>query len=96
MKVLDLERLDRFCRKHADAREWIGNWLADVESAAWAGPSDIRLRYASVSFLAENVVIFNVKGNAYRLEVSVAYRAGVVMIEWIGPHGEYDRRNRNR
>ncbi len=96
MKILDRERLEKFCRKHADARNWIENWLADVESAAWATPQDIRQRYASASFLAGGVVIFNVKGNAYRLEVSVAYRTGTVAVEWAGTHAEYDERNRKR
>ena len=96
MKVLDRERLDRFCRKHADARGWVENWLGDVESAAWATPHDIRRRYASASFLPGHVVVFNVKGNAYRLEAIVAYRTGVVVIEWIGTHREYDERNRRR
>jgi mRNA interferase HigB len=96
MKILDRERLERFCRKHADARGWTENWLAEVESAAWTSPQDIRQRYASVSFLAGGVVIFNVKGNAYRLEVTVAYRTGVVVIDWIGTHAEYDERNKQR
>lgn len=96
MKVVDRERLERFCRKHVDARRWVENWLADVQSAAWTAPQDIRRRYASASFLPENAVIFNVKGNAYRLEVTVAYRTGVVVIEWIGTHGEYDERNKRR
>lgn len=96
MKVLDRERLERFCAKHADARRWIENWLADVESAAWTTPQDIRRRYASASFLPEGVVIFNVKGNAYRLEATVAYRTGVVVIDWIGTHREYDERNKRR
>ena len=96
MKILDRERLERFCRKHTDARAWIENWLADVESAVCAAPQDIRRRYASASFLPEGVVIFNVKGNAYRLEVTVAYRTGVVAIDWIGTHREYDERNKRR
>lgn len=96
MKVLDRERLERFCRRHSDARGWIENWLADVESAAWRTPQDIRRRYASASFLAAGVVIFNVKGNAYRLEVTVAYRTSVVAIDWIGTHRAYDERNRKR
>jgi mRNA interferase HigB len=96
MKVLDRERLERFCRRHSDARGWIENWLADVESAAWRTPQDIRRRHAGASFLAEGVVIFNVKGNAYRLEVTVAYRTGVVAIDWIGTHRAYDERNRKR
>jgi len=96
MKILDRERLEKFCRKHADARHWIENWLADVESAAWATPQDIRQRYASASFLAGGVVIFNVKGNAYRVEVSVAYRAATLAVEWAGTHAEHDERNRKR
>lgn len=96
MKVLDRERLERFCRKHTDARGWVENWLADVESAVWTAPQDVRRRYASASFLAEGVVIFNVKGNAYRLEVTVAYRTGVVVIDWIGTHREHDQRNKRR
>ncbi len=96
MKVLDRERLERFCRKYTDARGWIENWLADVERAVWTGPQDIFRRYASASFLPEGVVIFNVKGNAYRLEVTVAYRTGVVVIDWIGTHRAYDERNKRR
>ena len=96
MKLLGRERLERFCREHADARRWVENWLADAESAAWATPQDVRRRYASASFLPQGVVIFNVKGNAYRLEVTVAYRTGAVVIEWIGTHAEYDERNKRR
>jgi mRNA interferase HigB len=96
MKVLDRDQLERFCRRHADVRTWIENWLADVEAAAWTAPQDIRRRYASASFLPGNVVIFNVKGNAYRLEATVAYRTGVVIIDWIGTHREYDERNKRR
>ena len=96
MKVLGRDRLELFCRRHADARRWIDNWLADVESAAWTSPHDIRQRYATASFLGGGLVIFNVRGNAYRLEVGVAYRAGVVSIEWIGTHADYDERNKRR
>ena len=96
MKVLDRERLERFCRRRTDARGWIENWLADVEGAAWTSPQDIRRRHASASSLPEGVVIFNVKGNAYRLEVTVAYRTRVVVIEGIGTHREYDERNKRR
>lgn len=96
MRVAGRERLQLFCRKHADARDWIERWLADVELAVWTKLQDIRDRYASASFLAESVVIFNVKGNAYRLEVAVAYRTGTVSIRWTGTHREYDERNRKR
>lgn len=96
MKIVGRGRLDDFCRTHADARRWIENWLADVESAGWTTPHEVKLRYASASFLGGNIVVFNVKGNAYRLEAMVAYRTGTVVVQWIGTHTQYDERNRRR
>ena len=96
MRIAGRERLERFCEKHADARAWIERWLADVELVAWTKPHDIRSQYASASKLSDNVVIFNVRGNAYRLEVVVAYRTGIVSVLWAGTHREYDERNRRR
>lgn len=96
MKVVGRNILDRFCAKHADARRWIENWLSDAQGAAWTRSQDIKDRYAAASFLAHNTVIFNVKGNDYRLEVTCSYRVGVVVVEWAGTHTEYDERNRKR
>lgn len=96
MRVVGRSRLDAFCQRHSDARRWIENWLAEVEAASWRSPNEIKRRYSSVSFLAGNTVIFNVKGNDYRLEVTVAYKTAVVVVNWIGTHAEYGRRNRKR
>lgn len=96
MRIAGRERVQLFCEKHADARAWIERWLADVELAVWTTPQHIRNQYASASFLADGMVIFNVKGNAYRLEVAVAYRTGTVSIRWAGTHRAYDGRNRRR
>ena len=96
LKILDRGKLDIFCRQHADARRWIENWLADAEAADWRSPHDVRNRYSSASFIGSGTVIFNVKGNTYRLEVLVLYKTQAVAIEWIGTHAAYDERNRKR
>ena len=96
MRVIGRDKLDAFCSKHADARTWIEAWLHEVESASWAAHQDIKVRYAAASFLLGNVVIFNVRGNNYRLEVHVAFRNGIATVIWIGTHSEYDARNRRR
>lgn len=96
MKIAGRNTLDDFCVRHADARRWIENWLSDADAATWATPQDIKNRYASASFLSGNTVIFNVKGNEYRLEVTCAYKTGVVVVRWIGTHAQYDERNRKR
>lgn len=96
MKIVGRERLDAFCAEHADVRQWVEAWLHEAEGVEWKSPQHVKDRYASASFLAGNVVIFNVKGNEYRLEVRLAYKTGVVSIVWTGTHGQYDQRNRKR
>ena len=92
MRIAGREKLDDFVRAHADARAWIENWIADTEKAHWRMPRDIKSDYASASFLTNNVAIFNVKGNHYRLEVLVACNAGIAMIRWAGTHAQYTKR----
>ena len=92
MRIVGRDKLDEFVGVHADARPWITNWIADTEAARWGTSADIKRSYASASFLAKNVVIFNVKGNRYRLEVQVAYNTGVIVIRWAGTHAEYTKR----
>jgi len=94
MKVVGRNRLQAFCEKHADARKWVENWLSDAGASSWLTSIDIKRRYASASFLAENKVIFNVKGNDYRMETTIAYRSAIVVVRWIGSHAEYDKRNK--
>jgi mRNA interferase HigB len=92
MRIVGREKLSRFCAAHSEARKWIANWLGEIEAATWDNPQTIKDRFPSASFLADNQVIFNVKGNAFRLEVVVAYRTGTVEIVWAGTHAQYDRR----
>lgn len=93
MKVHGLKELDEFCKKHPIARSWIQGWIADVKGATWMSSHDIRSRYATVSFLGTNVVIFNVKGNDYRMVTRVAYKMGIVVVNWVGTHADYSRIN---
>jgi len=96
MRVVGRSRLDAFCSRRPDARPWIEAWLHEAESMTWATPVEVKARYGTASFLRGNVVIFNVRGNNYRLEVRVAFRNGIVTVLWIGTHREYDERNRRR
>ena len=96
MRVVGKRRLEDFCGNHADSRKWIENWVADTERAAWKTPQHIKDRYASLSVLSNNVIIFNVKGNEYRLEAMVAFNTGTVIVRWVGTHAEYDKRNRRK
>src|SRR2546423_64301 len=91
MQIVGLDKLDEFAGKHADARPWIDNWIADAKLVTWRTPQDIKNRYASARLLANNVVIFNIKGNRYRLEVLLAYKTGTVVIRQVSTHAEYSK-----
>lgn len=92
MKVVGRDKLAAFAQKHADARPWIEAWLGETERTDWRTPQEVKERYATASFLAGNIVIFNVRGNNYRLEVQIAYRTSTVVVRWIGSHEQYDKR----
>lgn len=91
MKVLNVEKLHSFSRKHNQAKGALDSWYDEVIREKWTTSQDIRNRYNSVDFLHDNRVIFNIKGNNYRLVVEVIYQAGMVIIERVGTHAEYDR-----
>lgn len=91
MKVLGLMILDEFCKSHADCVAQILAWIAEAEEAEWSTPNDIRARYARASFLQDSRVIFNIKGNSYRLDTKVYYERQVIIVKRIGTHAEYDK-----
>ena len=80
------------CRKHPDCRKWVTNWLVDANASRWQTPQNVKDRYPSASLLADNVVIFNVRGNEYRMVTHIAYKTGVVAVKWIGTHAEYEKK----
>jgi mRNA interferase HigB len=84
--------LQRFIAEHADARSATAAWVGEVEGKTWSSPGDIKLRYPSASFLPNNRVIFNIKGNKYRFVVVVIYAGQTVLVEWAGTHAEYSKR----
>ncbi len=93
MRVIAKKYLVQFWRVHRDAEQPLKAWYDDVVNANWSSPQDIKNHYRNASFLGNNRVVFNIKGNDYRLIVAVAYRLGVFYIKFIGTHAEYDSVN---
>lgn len=94
MRILGQSRLHEFAASHADTRKWIANWVADMRGSRWTNFHDVKAKYPSASFLDNSIVIFNVRGNNYRLETQVTFGTQVIAVKWIGTHAEYDRRER--
>lgn len=91
MRLIGKNILFELRHSHGDTRKAIDIWVDNVEKSFWKTPSDIKRMYSDASFLAENHVVFNIKGNKYRLIVIVAYNSGTVFAKFAGTHSEYDK-----
>lgn len=93
MKVVGKHLINSFASHHNDSRAQLSTWVFEAEEADWSTPSDIKLRYPNASYLSNNHVIFNIKGNRYRLYAKIAYKQKIVTIVRIGTHEEYTKWN---
>ena len=90
MHLVSLPPLLTFAAKYPSAQQCVLAWCDEVKKAVWKNPVDIKNQYASVSILKNRRVVFNLKGNDYRLIVAVAYNTGFVFVKFIGTHQQYD------
>lgn len=91
MRIISRKTLRQFWERHSDARQALEAWYDDAKFAKWQTPNDIKAVYRNASFLSNNRVVFNIKGNSYRLVVAINFGVGIVYIRFIGTHSEYDK-----
>ena len=90
MRVIAISTLRAFWERHPDAEQPLKAWYQEVTCATWTQPTDIKAQYRSASVLKNRRVVFNIKGNDYRLIVAVAYKVQIVYVKFVGSHKEYD------
>lgn len=90
MRVIAVSTLRDFWQRYPDAEQPLRAWYEEAASATWTQPADIKAQYRSASLLKNRRVVFNIKGNDYRLIVAVAYKLQVVYVKFVGTHREYD------
>jgi mRNA interferase HigB len=91
MRIISRRRLVEFWKIHPDVEHSLRAWYAETKKANWKSPADVKAIYRNVSLLPGNRVVFNIKGNSYRLVVIVEYSQGKIFIRFVGTHSEYDR-----
>jgi mRNA interferase HigB len=91
MRIYSKSALRDFWEKHTDAEEPLSTWYAVARAAEWNSPAEVKQRYPDASILRNNRVVFNIKGNHYRLVVGVHYDRQRVFVRFIGTHKDYDR-----
>ncbi len=90
VNIVAVKFLRAFWEKYPDAEQPLKSWVDEAKKATWSQPSEIKEQYRSASILKNRRVVFNIKGNDYRLVVSVAYHYQAVYVKFIGTHKEYD------
>ena len=94
MRIIARSTLKRFIETQAGHRghgaSALDAWFEEVRKASWKGTADVKRLYRTASIVSDDRVVFNIKGNDYRLVVAVDFEKRIVWIKWIGTHAEYD------
>jgi mRNA interferase HigB len=97
VRIIARNTLVRFARNltgHKDYRAVktaLDAWFHEARQAEWKNPAEVKQDYGNASIVGADRVVFNIKGNAYRLVTAIDYRRGIVFIKWLGSHEEYDQ-----
>jgi mRNA interferase HigB len=96
MRVIARKTLRRFIdtltgsKDQKAVKSALESWFHEAIRADWSSPADVVKAYANASIIGSDRLVFNIKGNSYRLAVAVNYRRRIVFIKWIGSHANYD------
>ena len=97
MRIIARRTLREFVRSRSGHKDQsalkaaLDAWFDEVRKARWSSTADVKRRYATASVVSAERIVFNIKGNDYRLVVAVDFEKGIVWIKWLGTHRDYDR-----
>ncbi|MGH1377125.1 MAG: type II toxin-antitoxin system HigB family toxin [Alphaproteobacteria bacterium] len=90
MRIISKSSLVKYWEKHPDSEQHLKAWYQVANKASWETPQDVKDQYRNASILQDGRVVFNIKGNKYRLVVWINYKYYQIYIRFIGTHKEYD------
>ena len=94
-RIIAKKTLREFWLKHSDSEQYLKTWYETAKNSNWTSPNEVKQTYINASILKDNRVVFNIKGNSYRLIVKFNYKRQWAFIRFLGTHAEYDRINAN-
>ena len=94
-RIIKEKTLFKYCEstKYKQAEESIKSWVYEVRLSVWDNANELKLKFGNASIISSKRVVFNIKGNDYRLVVDIEYKLKLVFIVWFGTHAEYDQIN---
>ena len=93
MIIIKESTLAEYCkqRKFQKAEESVTAWIYEVRFSTWNNANELKAKYGNASIISSKRVVFNIKGNDFRLIVDVEYKLKIVFVVWFGTHKEYDK-----
>ncbi|MCX2839924.1 type II toxin-antitoxin system HigB family toxin [Salinimicrobium sp. MT39] len=95
MRIIAKRTLRDVWLKHADSEQQLKSWYRETEKTNWNNINDLKKDYPSASILQENRIVFNIKGNSYRLIVKFNFEYQICYVRFVGTHAEYDKIDAN-
>jgi mRNA interferase HigB len=95
-RIIAKRTLVEFWEKFPESEDYLKTWYETVKQADWRNPNEIKQFYSTVSILKNSRVVFNIKGNDFRLVALINYERQWLFIRFIGTHQEYDQINANK
>ncbi len=94
-RIFAKSTLREYWEKHPDTEQYLKTWFDTAMSSDWKTPNDVKQTYANASILKVGRIVFNIKGNSYRLIVKFNFEKQWAFIRFIGTHAEYDKIDSN-
>lgn len=94
-RIIAKKTLREFWEKHADSEQYLKTWYETAKNSKWTSPNAVKQTYVNASILKNSRIVFNIKGNSYRLIVKFNYEKQWAFIRFVGTHSEYDQINAN-
>ena len=93
MRIIKEKTLTDYCKlhKYKQAKESLMAWVYEVKFSTWGSANELKAKYCNASIVNSKRVVFNIKGNDFRLIVDIEYKLKIVFIVWFGTHKEYDK-----
>ena len=95
MRVISIKTIKDFWKdkKYSDSEQALRAWYWEVKREKWQSPNEVKRKYKNASIIGHERIVFNIKGNKYRLIVAIKYKFQIIFIRFIGTHNEYDKIN---
>ena len=94
-RIFAKSTLKEYWEKHSDAEQYLKTWYDTAMNSDWRTPSEVKQTYVNASILKDSRIVFNIKGNSYRLVVKFNYLKQWIFIRFIGTRSEYDKIDAN-